>query len=96
MRRQNKEAARVRKAENNRRLIVYLEQHPCVDCGEKDVEVLDCDHVRGTKVGNVVDLIHKRKFSWKRIEEELTKCDVRCANCHRRKTNRQFGYGRRS
>jgi hypothetical protein len=87
-------AMKIRRSENNRLLVLYLEKHPCVDCGEKDIEVLDCDHVRGKKIGNVVDLI-KRNFSWSKIEEELSKCETRCANCHRRKTNRQFGYTRR-
>jgi hypothetical protein len=30
------------------------------------------------------------EYSWDRIAEELKKCDVRCANCHRRKTARDF------
>jgi uncharacterized protein YbbK (DUF523 family) len=75
------------------KFILYLQEHPCIDCGEKDVEVLECDHVRGTKIGNIGNLI-KRNFSWIKIEEELAKCEVRCANCHRRRTNRQFGYRR--
>lgn len=86
-------ATRARQEKVFQQLTLYLKDHPCVDCGETDVEVLECDHVRGAKTGNVVDLI-KRSFPWEKIEQELAKCDIRCANCHRRKTNRQFGYRR--
>ena len=70
----------------NRRLVLdYLADHPCVDCGEADVMVLEFDHVRGTKEYDVTRMIADC-CSTDRIEAEIAKCDVRCANCHRRKT----------
>jgi len=30
-------------------------------------------------------------FSWKGIETEIDKCEIRCANCHARKTAREIG-----
>lgn len=79
--------------ENGDRLIRYLAEHPCVDCGEGDVVVLDFDHVRGDKVNDICTL-SRWGISWTRIETEIAKCDVRCANCHRRKTARERGYYR--
>ena len=35
----------------------YFATHPCADCGESDPVVLTFDHVRGTKRGNVSDMI---------------------------------------
>jgi hypothetical protein len=51
--------------------------------------VLEFDHVRGVKVRNISEMV-RGKFSWRRILEEIEKCEVRCANCHRRKTARDF------
>lgn len=63
----------------------YLKSHPCVDCGESDPVVLEFDHVRGNKDSNIATLVF-RATNPLRVIEEITKCEVRCANCHRRKT----------
>lgn len=69
----------------------YLAGHPCVDCGEADPVVLDFDHVRGTKAANV-SLLVKNMAPLVRVKDEIAKCEVRCANCHRRKTAREWGW----
>ena len=69
--------------ENQRRLLAYLLEHPCTDCGESDVAVLEFDHLRD-KVANISLMI--RWCPWRAIEAEIAKCDVVCANCHRRRT----------
>ena len=63
----------------------------CVDCGERDIRVLEFDHVRGKKVANISTLATTGSC-WRRIAEEIAKCEIRCANCHRRKTFEQFGW----
>ena len=75
----NKEWAKSRRAQ----LTEYLSFHPCVDCGEKDPVVLEFDHVRGEKEAAVTDMV--RSASWKRTITEIAKCEIRCANCHRRR-----------
>lgn len=75
---------------NRIRVLDYLRKHPCVDCGESDIIVLEFDHVRGTKSGSISDMI-KDGVSWKRISEEISKCEVRCANDHIRKTSKANG-----
>jgi hypothetical protein len=74
----------VRRGQNHLLAIAYLLQHPCVDCGEADIVVLQFDHF-ADKEANVSALIGGAA-SWSRIEREIKKCEVRCANCHRLKT----------
>ena len=68
----------------------FLKANPCVDCGETDPVVLDFDH-QISKISNVSDFI-KNRHSLKVIQKEIKKCEVRCANCHRKKTARDFNW----
>ncbi|MEK6226201.1 MAG: hypothetical protein AABM40_07875 [Chloroflexota bacterium] len=74
----------VRRADNRQRAIGYLRSHPCVDCGETDIVVLQFDHVRDKK-RDLARMINGG-WTWAAIEREIAKCEVRCANCHRVKT----------
>jgi hypothetical protein len=69
----------------------YLRTHPCVDCGEAEVALLEFDHVDGSpKETEVSNMLGRR--SWAKLLAEIGKCDVRCANCHRKRTAKQFGW----
>ena len=74
----------------NEQIFNYLENHPCVDCGENDPVVLEFDHVRGKKAYEVSTLGY-RLVSWNLVLKEIAKCEVRCANCHHRKTAEERG-----
>ena len=78
--------------EQRDRVLEYLAAHPCVDCGEADIVCLEFDHVRGEKRGDIAHMLGDH--CWQVIAAELQKCDVRCANCHRRKTAQQRGWYR--
>jgi hypothetical protein len=89
--RQNSNKQRMNKWRDNNRqkLLEYLKDKCCIDCSESDPVVLDFDH-QHTKSHNISGmLLHA---SWQRILEEITKCEIRCANCHRRRTAKQFGW----
>lgn len=75
---------------NKQYVIDYLEAHPCIDCGETDIEVLQFDHIE--MVGNSARRVcHFINCSLERLKEEIAKCEIRCANCHVRRTRRQTG-----
>ena len=69
----------------------YLKLHPCVDCGEADLTILTFDHVRGKKKYNIADMI-QTSYSWQTILKEIKKCEVRCHNCHMRRTAKRAGW----
>ena len=78
---------RRRKEVNRTFLREYLAAHPCVDCGEADPDVLEFDHLRD-KLYDVSLLVQSGR-SVSLIIAEIDKCEVRCANCHRRVTRRR-------
>jgi hypothetical protein len=75
------------RAARRNELLRYLSQHPCVDCGEADARVLEFDHVRGVKRAAISAMVRDIR-PMDQIWAEVAKCDIRCANCHRRKTAR--------
>lgn len=69
----------------------YLKINPCIDCSESDPIVLEFDHRDGVdKVDNISNMINS--CSLQKIQDEIKKCDVRCANCHRRRTAKQMNW----
>lgn len=77
---------RIRK-DYQERIGAYLLDHPCVDCGEVDLRVLDFDHEDPSQKLESVCKLVDWCFAWDRIEAEIAKCSVRCSNCHRRRTS---------
>lgn len=71
-------------------VLEYLQMNPCTDCAESDPVVLEFDHrEEEVKLFNISDKIGR--ISIDKIQSEVAKCDVRCANCHRRMTYRRAG-----
>lgn len=62
------------------------EASPCMDCGVSYPHyVMDFDHVRGSKVRDLSTMC-SRGTSKDKLMEEIAKCDLVCANCHRIRT----------
>ena len=88
------EQARARKQVLRRERTAYLldffSSRPCVDCGEQDPVVLEFDHLdAGAKRFEIGSALAYR--AWKDIRAEMEKCEVVCANCHRRRTAERRG-----
>ena len=86
----NKESYRlrskIRREQNKKWIDAYLSDHPCIDCGEQNLEILEFDHT--TEKDIIVS--HMYGFSIDRIKKEVERCEIRCANCHRRKTMKEL------
>ena len=70
-------------------LVDFLREHPCVDCGETDPIVLEFDHLRDKKFSISAGIQGRR---WQDVLDEIAKCEVVCANCHRRRTAKRGGF----
>jgi DNA-binding CsgD family transcriptional regulator len=86
----------IAKAKRRREIWKIKENSGCIDCGEMYPHyVLEFDHREGTKkIGSPSDLYSKNGI--KAGLEEISKCDIVCANCHKVRTyNRnQSGIGK--
>jgi len=71
------------------RKIEFIQQHKmekgCSVCGYNEIpQALEFDHIDRSK--KKFALNKAWKYKWPTIMEELEKCVVLCANCHRKKT----------
>lgn len=75
-----------RKRERMRALIREIKSKPCMDCGGVfPYYVMDFHHrLRCEKLEQVANLVSRQ--SMRRLLDEIEKCDVVCANCHRIRT----------
>lgn len=79
--------------ERNRQVVIdWLQGHPCVDCGETDLVVLEFDHL-SDKTASICHML-TNGTSVARLEQEIAKCEVVCANCHRRRTAKRGNHWR--
>jgi hypothetical protein len=81
----NRDRARIRKAS-----LVKMAGGVCEDCGFVGEPCqFDFAHIdRATKLDNVTTLIGGAP--WRRVLEEVAKCRLLCANCHRLETAKEL------
>jgi hypothetical protein len=79
-----------------KRRIAVLElkmSNPCNICGEADPRVLEFDHIdHKAKNHSIANMVSRGGYSIKNVFKEILKCQVLCANCHRRKTACELGF----
>lgn len=82
-------AKRISDTQRNRMYVfTYLLAHPCVDCGATNPVTLQFDHQRDKSI----DVANMLNHSIARVQREIAKCEVRCGNCHIRKTAKELGH----
>ena len=78
------------RVEKNRYYIwSVLKKSKCIDCGNDNPLVLDFDHKKDKELD-----VSKLVFSVgiEKLKNEIKKCEIRCCNCHKIKTNKIDGY----
>jgi hypothetical protein len=71
-------------------IVGILKKSKCIDCSNQDWRVLEFDHRNPEqKEFNIADSVH---LSEEKIQREIDKCDILCANCHRIRTIKQRNY----
>lgn len=75
--------AKSKRDERRAKYDAWKQQQKCCVCNENDVDCLDLHHIdpaaKDIAVGQVI-----RVWSWERLQREIQKCVVLCANCHRK------------
>jgi hypothetical protein len=81
-------------AQNREKFWAYLAASKCADCDISEFAVLEFDHRDPRDKRHDISDLAQHAWSWDAILKEITKCDVVCANCHRKRTARYFGWRR--
>lgn len=66
-----------------------LQKSECLDCGERNIVLLDFDHRDPSTKVSSVSLMKLRYDNIPAVAAEMLKCDVRCVRCHRLKTAKE-------
>ncbi len=81
----HKQACRAR----NRAWLVEQKARPCLDCGiQYPPYVMEYDHTGDDKVASVSALANQG-VPLSRLQAEIDKCGLVCANCHRERTHQR-------
>ena len=84
----NKDKVVARSTERKRKIRAWLNdiksKMKCARCPESHIATLDFHHRDPTQKDANVSKILADTFSKKKILAEIDKCDVLCANCHRK------------
>lgn len=74
------------------KMLEYLSDKQCVICAENDIRVLEFDHINPQdKLFNISQAVRLDK-KWFDVIEEIKKCRILCANCHKKHTASQANW----
>lgn len=85
-----RQQSKINTTRNRQWLYDFLLTHPCVTCGETRIPCLQFHHVSPNEKDYAPSQM--RMFALERIQEEVAKCIVLCANCHAVITAEQFNW----
>lgn len=80
----------LRRNKSREEMLIYMEgvkNKPCMDCRNKfPACAMDFDHRNGDEKENNISSMSNGGWSKLKIDKEIEKCDLVCANCHRIRT----------
>jgi len=80
---------RVRALKNYMKVLIEYFSKPCVDCNVLyHPSSMVFDHIKNKKDG--VGKLIRDGHSWSVVEKEISRCEIRCQNCHFLKTSRDY------
>jgi hypothetical protein len=76
------------------KIMEYLSERGCEECGERDPRVLEFDHIDTYEKKIEIARLISSGYSWsaQKLRQEIRKCRVLCANCHRKHSINQAGH----
>lgn len=79
---------RKQRRETRIKALEYLAEKGCCECGVRDPRILEFDHIRPREKSNTLARLLTDGYSWgaEKLRQEIRKCRVICANCHRKHT----------
>ncbi|NTW61710.1 hypothetical protein HGB24_03450 [Candidatus Saccharibacteria bacterium] len=80
------------RSEFRNNMLDYLSGKACAICGEKDIVTFEFDHILPSEKKFSISRSVSLGYSWIEVKEELKKCRILCANCHKKETAKQFGW----
>ena len=83
--------AAANRAEIVARVRKLKESTPCADCKLNfPYYVMDFDHLDSDEKDCAIATAIQRSYSWRKVRDEIAKCEIVCANCHRIRTFRRL------
>jgi hypothetical protein len=79
-----RENAKIARQERKLWVDKYKAECGCSRCGEKDSACLEFHHKDPSEKDSAVAAYFRGGWSLKTIQKEISKCEVLCANCHRK------------
>lgn len=73
-------------------ILTYLTNKSCVICGESDIRTLEFDHLNPSEKLFSISQAVKLGYRWPKVIEEIKKCRILCANCHKKHTAMQSNW----
>jgi 5-methylcytosine-specific restriction endonuclease McrA len=70
----------------------YLSNKSCEFCGYTDYRALEFDHIDPKTKTIGISKAVSDTWSWENILNEIEKCQILCANCHKVKTAKEQGW----